>query len=117
MPSTNEVYENGKVQGAINKGLIAFNAAMHSQKSDLNVTNATVNTKTRALNIPIKANFETTDIAVDITGTTDKPDYKLNSAYLQEKIMDKALDKLIKNDEKRDTTKQILEGLKGLKLS
>ena len=113
---TNEVYENGKVQGAINKGLIAFNAAMHSEKSDINVTNATVNTKTKALNIPIKANFEKTDIAVDITGTTDKPDYKLNSAYLQEKIMDKALDKLIKNDEKRDTTKQILEGLKGLKL-
>lgn len=113
---TGEIYKNGKAYGTINKNKISLNANLSSPKSTINIENGAVDTSTKALNIPLKANFEKTDISVNITGTTDKPKYNISSEYLQEKVINKALDKLIKNDEKRENTKQILDGLKGLKL-
>lgn len=111
---TNEVYENGKVYGTINQNNIIVNAKISSPKSNISIEKGTINSATKTLNIPLKANFEKTDLSINITGTTDKPKYNVKSDYLQEKVINKAFDKLIKNDEKRENTKQILNDLKGL---
>lgn len=111
---TNEVYENGKVYGTINKNYITLNAKISSPKSNISIEKGVINSATKTLNIPLKANFEKTDLSINITGTTDKPKYNVKSDYLQEKVINKAFDKLIKNDEKRENTKQILNDLKGL---
>lgn len=111
---TNEVYENGKVYGTINKNYITLNAKISSPKSNISIEKGAINSATKNLNIPLKANFEKTDLSINITGTTDKPKYNVKSDYLQEKVINKAFDKLIKNDEKRENTKQILNDLKGL---
>lgn len=111
---TNEVYENGKVYGTINQNDITLNAKISSPKSNISIEKGAINSATKSLNIPLKANFEKTDLSINITGTTDKPKYNVKSDYLQEKVINKAFDKLIKNDEKRENTKQILNDLKGL---
>ena len=117
---TTEVYENGIVKGTIKGNMINFNAHLHSKRSDINATNATINTATKALNIPVQANYEKTDIGVDITGTTDKPSYKISSNYLKQKATEglgKLLDKAMGNkegDEKSNKTKNLLNGLKNL---
>lgn len=111
---TNEVYENGKVYGTINQNNITLNAKISSPKSNISIEKGAINLATKTLNIPLKANFEKTDLSINITGTTDKPKYNVKSDYLQEKVINKAFDKLIKNDEKRENTKQILNDLKGL---
>ena len=115
---TTEVYENGVVKGAIKGDIIAFDANMHSKRSDINVKQASINTKSKALNIPVSANYEKTDIGIDITGTTDAPKYALSSQYLQQKAeqgVEKLIDKAFKgNDEKADKAKDILNKLKKL---
>ena len=111
---TNEIYENGKVYGTINQNNIIVNAKISSPKSNISIEKGAINSATKTLNIPLKANFEKTDLSINITGTTDKPKYNVKSDYLQEKVINKAFDKLIKNDEKRENTKQILNDLKGL---
>ena len=115
---TTEVYENGVVKGRITGDIITFDANMHSKRSDINVKQASINTKSKALNIPVSANYEKTDIGIDITGTTDAPKYALSSQYLQQKAeqgVEKLIDKAFKgNDEKADKAKDILNNLKKL---
>ena len=115
---TTEVYENGVVKGTIKGDIIAFDANMHSKRSDINVKQASINTKSKALNIPVSANYEKTDIGIDITGTTEAPKYALSSQYLQQKAeqgVEKLIDKAFKgNDEKADKAKDILNNLKKL---
>lgn len=115
---TTEVYENGVVKGIIKGDIITFDANMHSKRSDINVKQASINTKSKALNIPVSANYEKTDIGIDITGTTDAPKYALSSQYLQQKAeqgVEKLIDKAFKgNDEKADKAKDILNNLKKL---
>ena len=115
---TTEVYENGVVKGTIKGDIITFDANMHSKRSDINVKQASINTKSKALNIPVSANYEKTDIGIDITGTTDAPKYALSSQYLQQKAeqgVEKLIDKAFKgNDEKADKAKDILNNLKRL---
>ena len=115
---TTEVYENGVVKGTIKGDIIAFDANMHSKRSDINVKQAIINTKSKALNIPVSANYEKTDIGIDITGTTQAPKYALSSQYLQQKAeqgVEKLIDKAFKgNDEKADKAKDILNNLKKL---
>ena len=115
---TTEVYENGVVKGSIKGDIITFDANMHSKRSDINVKQASINTKSKALNIPVSANYEKTDIGIDITGTTEAPKYALSSQYLQQKAeqgVEKLIDKAFKgNDEKSDKAKDILNNLKKL---
>lgn len=115
---TTEVYENGMVKGTIKGDIITFDANMHSKRSDINVKQASINTKSKALNIPVSANYEKTDIGIDITGTTEAPKYALSSQYLQQKAeqgVEKLIDKAFKgNDEKADKAKDILNNLKKL---
>ena len=115
---TTEVYENGVVKGTIKGDIIAFDANMHSKRSDINVEQASINTKSKALNIPVSANYEKTDIGIDITGTTEAPKYALSSQYLKQKAeqgVEKLIDKAFKgNDEKADKAKDILNNLKKL---
>ncbi|MDD0847777.1 hypothetical protein PTQ35_02970 [Campylobacter sp. 46490-21] len=115
---TTEVYENGVVKGRVTGDIITFDANMHSKRSDINVKQASINTKSKALNIPVSANYEKTDIGIDITGTTDAPKYALSSQYLQQKAeqgVEKLIDKAFKgNDEKADKAKDILNNLKKL---
>ena len=115
---TTEVYENGVVKGTIKGDIITFDANMHSKRSDINVEQASINTKSKALNIPVSANYEKTDIGIDITGTTQAPKYALSSQYLQQKAeqgVEKLIDKAFKgNDEKADKAKDILNNLKKL---
>ena len=115
---TTEVYENGVVKVTIKGDIITFDANMHSKRSDINVKQASINTKSKALNIPVSANYEKTDIGIDITGTTEAPKYALSSQYLQQKAeqgVEKLIDKAFKgNDEKADKAKDILNNLKKL---
>ena len=115
---TTEVYENGVVKGRVTGDIITFDANMHSKRSDINVEQASINTKSKALNIPVSANYEKTDIGIDITGTTEAPKYALSSQYLQQKAeqgVEKLIDKAFKgNDEKADKAKDILNNLKKL---
>ena len=115
---TTEVYENGVVKGRVQGDIITFDANMHSKRSDINVKQASINTKSKALNIPVSANYEKTDIGIDITGTTEAPKYALSSQYLQQKAeqgVEKLIDKAFKgNDEKADKAKDILNNLKKL---
>ena len=115
---TTEVYENGVVKGRVTGDIITFDANMHSKRSDINVKQASINTKSKALNIPVSANYEKTDIGIDITGTTDAPKYALSSQYLKQKAeqgVEKLIDKAFKdNDEKADKAKDILNNLKKL---
>lgn len=115
---TTEVYKNGVVKGTIKGDIITFDANMHSKRSDINVKQASINTKSKALNIPVSANYEKTDIGIDITGTTQAPKYALSSQYLQQKAeqgVEKLIDKAFKgNDEKADKAKDILNNLKKL---
>ena len=115
---TTEVYENGVVKGRVIGDIIAFDANMHSKRSDINVEQASINTKSKALKIPVSANYEKTDIGIDITGTTEAPKYALSSQYLQQKAeqgVEKLIDKAFKgNDEKADKAKDILNNLKKL---
>ena len=115
---TTEVYENGVVKGRVTGDIITFDANMHSKRSDINVKQASINTKSKALNIPVSANYEKTDIGIDITGTTEAPKYALSSQYLQQKAeqgVEKLIDKAFKgNDEKADKAKDILNNLKKL---
>ena len=115
---TTEVYENGVVKGTIKGDIITFDANMHSKRSDINVKQASINTKSKALNIPVSANYEKTDIGIDITGTSQAPKYALSSQYLKQKAeqgVEKLIDKAFKgNDEKADKAKDILNNLKKL---
>ena len=115
---TTEVYENGVVKGTIKGDIIAFDANMHSKRSDIEVKQASINTKSKALKIPVSANYEKTDIGIDITGTTEAPKYALSSQYLKQKAeqgVEKLIDKAFKgNDEKSDKAKDILNNLKKL---
>ena len=115
---TTEVYENGVVKGRVTGDIIAFDANMHSKRSDIEVKQASINTKSKALNIPVSANYEKTDIGIDITGTTEAPKYALSSQYLKQKAeqgVEKLIDKAFKgNDEKADKAKDILNNLKKL---
>ena len=115
---TTEVYENGVVKGKVTGDIITFDANMHSKRSDINVKQASINTKSKALNIPVSANYEKTDIGIDITGTTEAPKYALSSQYLKQKAeqgVEKLIDKAFKdNDEKADKAKDILNNLKKL---
>ena len=115
---TTEVYENGVVKGRVTGDIITFDANMHSKRSDINVEQASINTKSKALNIPVSANYEKTDIGIDITGTTQAPKYALSSQYLKQKAeqgVEKLIDKAFKgNDEKADKAKDILNNLKKL---
>lgn len=115
---TTEVYENGVVKGRVTGDIIAFDANMHSKRSDINVKQASINTKSKALKIPVSANYEKTDIGIDITGTTEAPKYALSSQYLKQKAeqgVEKLIDKAFKdNDEKADKAKDILNNLKKL---
>ena len=115
---TTEVYENGVVKGRVTGDIITFDANLHSKRSDINVKQASINTKSKALNIPVSANYEKTDIGIDITGTTEAPKYALSSQYLQQKAeqgVEKLIDKAFKgNDEKADKAKDILNNLKKL---
>ena len=115
---TTEVYENGVVKGKVTGDIITFDANMHSKRSDINVEQASINTKSKALKIPVSANYEKTDIGIDITGTTEAPKYALSSQYLQQKAeqgVEKLIDKAFKgNDEKADKAKDILNNLKKL---
>ena len=115
---TTEVYENGVVKGKVTGDIITFDANMHSKRSDINVEQASINTKSKALKIPVSANYEKTDIGIDITGTTEAPKYALSSQYLKQKAeqgVEKLIDKAFKgNDEKADKAKDILNNLKKL---
>lgn len=84
----NEVYKDTKIDGTIKQEMIDFNANMQASRSKISVTNGKLNTKTKALNIPVISNFEKTDINVLITGTTQKPKYKISSNYLKQKLDD-----------------------------
>ncbi|MDY3246224.1 hypothetical protein [Campylobacter sp.] len=115
---TTEVYENGVVKGRVQGDIIAFDANMHSKRSDIEVKQASINTKSKALKIPVSANYEKTDIGIDITGTTEAPKYALSSQYLKQKAeqgVEKLIDKAFKdNDEKADKAKDILNNFKKL---
>ncbi|MGB2553199.1 hypothetical protein ACPF04_08500 [Campylobacter sp. MOP51] len=101
---TSEIYKNSKVYGTIDKQMINFNAEMNATRSNINVENGKFNTATKAINIPVKMNYEKTDIAIDITGTSDNPKYNIGSEYIKNKALkelDRFLDKKLggKNQE------------------
>ncbi|QKG29555.1 hypothetical protein [Campylobacter sp. RM16187] len=124
---TGEIYRNSKIYGTIDKNLIDFNADMNATRSQINVANGKFNTATKAMNIPVKMNYEKTDIAINITGTSDNPKYNISSDYIKGKALkelDRFLDKKLggsKSDSnetnstgginKNDVIKDLIKGL------
>lgn len=93
---TGEIYKNSKIYGTIEKNMINFNADMNATRSRINVTDGKFNAATKAVNIPVKMNYEKTDIAINITGTSDNPKYNISSDYIKGKALkeiDRFLDK------------------------
>ena len=93
-----EVYNNATIDGNIVKDLVDFKANMEAQKSKLIIEKGTLNLASKAINIPISANIEKTDLSVQITGTTENPKYAVDSAYLKQKIgkeIGRGLDRLL----------------------
>ena len=117
-----EVYNDAKVNGTIKQNLINFNADMSAQKSKLNVTGGTLDSKTGAISVPVKANIEKTDLEINITGTIKEPKYNIQSDYLKGKLdkqIGKGIDKLfgVKKDDnssKNDVKKEKSDAIKGL---
>ena len=117
-----EVYNDAKVNGTIKQNLINFNADMSAQKSKLNVTDGTLDSKTGAISVPVKANIEKTDLEINITGTIKNPKYDVRSDYLKGKLdkqIGKGIDKLfgVKKDDnssKNDAKKEKSDAIKGL---
>ena len=117
-----EVYNDAKVNGTIKQNLINFNADMSAQKSKLNVTDGTLDSKTGAISVPVKANIEKTDLEINITGTIKEPKYNIQSDYLKGKLdkqIGKGIDKLfgVKKDDnssKNDAKKEQSDAIKGL---
>lgn len=117
-----EVYNDAKVNGTIKQNLINFNADMSAQKSKLNVTGGTLDSKTGAISVPVKANIEKTDLEINITGTIKEPKYDVRSDYLKGKLdkqIGKGIDKLfgVKKDDnssKNDAKKSKSDAVKGL---
>lgn len=117
-----EVYNDAKVNGTIKQNLINFNADMSAQKSKLNVTGGTLDSKTGAISVPVKANVEKTDFEINITGTIKEPKYNIQSDYLKGKLdkqIGKGIDKLfgVKKDDnssKNDAKKEKSDAIKGL---
>ena len=117
-----EVYNDAKVNGTIKQNLINFNADMSAQKSKLNVTGGTLDSKTGAISVPVKANIEKTDLEINITGTIKEPKYDVRSDYLKGKLdkqIGKGIDKLfgVKKDDnssKNDAKKEKSDAIKGL---
>lgn len=92
-----EVYNNVKVSGDINKNMVYFKTNMQAQKSKVLIEKGVLNITNKAINIPVKANIEKTDLEVLVTGTIDNPKYNVDSKYLQKKVnegIDKGLDML-----------------------
>ena len=117
-----EVYNDAKVNGTIKQNLINFNADMSAQKSKLNVTDGTLDSKTGAISVPVKANIEKTDLEINITGTIKEPKYDVRSDYLKGKLdkqIGKGIDKLfgVKKDDnssKNEVKKEKSDAIKGL---
>jgi len=117
-----EVYNDAKVNGTIKQNLINFNADMSAQKSKLNVTGGTLDSKTGAISVPVKANVEKTDFEINITGTIKNPKYDVRSDYLKGKLdkqIGKGIDKLLgvkkdDNSSKNDAKKEQSDAIKGL---
>ena len=117
-----EVYNDAKVNGTIKQNLINFNADMSAQKSKLNVTDGTLDSKTGAISVLVKANIEKTDLEINITGTIKEPKYNIQSDYLKGKLdkqIGKGIDKLfgVKKDDnssKNDAKKEQSDAIKGL---
>ena len=117
-----EVYNDAKVNGTIKQNLINFNADMSAQKSKLNVTDGTLDSKTGAISVPVKANIEKTDLEINITGTIKNPKYDVRSDYLKGKLdkqIGKGIDKLLgvkkdDNSSKNDAKKEQSDAIKGL---
>ena len=95
---------------------------MSAQKSKLNVTGGTLDSKTGAISVPVKANIEKTDLEINITGTIKEPKYNIQSDYLKGKLdkqIGKGIDKLfgVKKDDnssKNDAKKEKSDVVKGL---
>ncbi|MCI6988296.1 MAG: hypothetical protein MR902_01835 [Campylobacter sp.] len=103
---TGEVYKDATVDGTINKNKINFNANMSAPKSQIVVTDGKVDTLSKALNIPVSANIEKTDLDIVVAGTTENPKVNISSKYLEKKL-DNAIDKGLKKifgEDKTDTT-------------
>ena len=123
---TSEIYKNSKIKGTINKNLIDFNADMNATRSHVSVTDGKYDMATKAVNVPIKMNYEKTDIDITVTGTSDNPKYTIGSDYLKGKAvkeLNRFLDKKFgkddengttgdaKKDAKKDAIKGLLKGL------
>ena len=115
---TNEVFKDGYLKGTIDRNLVNFITELKSQRANISVSDGSLDTATKAINIPIKANIEKTDIDVAITGTTDEPKYSINSNYIKEKIAEeigKGIDKLFDGDKaKSQGAKELINGLQNL---
>lgn len=121
---SDEVYKDATFKGTINKNKVNFNANMKAKRSEINVKDGKVDTLTKAIDIPVYANVEKTDLDISVTGTTEDPKVKVSSKYLEkklDKVIDKGLNKILgggkakERDESgksgKNLTKELIKGL------
>ena len=121
---SDEVYKDATLKGTINKNKVNFNANMKAKRSEINVKDGKVDTLTKAIDIPVYANVEKTDLDISVTGTTENPKVKVSSKYLEkklDKVIDKGLNKILgggKEEEQdesgesgKNITKELIKGI------
>ena len=118
---SDEVYKDATFKGTINKNKVNFNANMKAKRSEINVKDGKVDTLTKAIDIPLYANVEKTDLDISVTGTTENPKVKVSSKYLEkklDKVIDKGLNKILgggkakeRDESGKNLTKELIKGL------
>lgn len=75
---TTEVFHTSSAKANISKDLIDFNLNMQAKHTNVNISKATINLKTQALNLPFEANIDKANFKGVITGTSENPKVKLD---------------------------------------
>lgn len=75
---TNDVFHTARAKAQIAKNRIRFTLTMQAQHSLINVSSASLDSNTGALNVPFEAKLDKADLKGVISGTSENPQIKLD---------------------------------------
>ncbi|MCF6173455.1 MAG: hypothetical protein L3J44_06725 [Campylobacteraceae bacterium] len=92
---TNDFYDDTTLKGDIDKNIISLDFIAKSKNSEINITKATINTKTQQIDSSFSVKAGEKDINGKIKGTIEKPKIDIKSSqYIKNKI-EKIIDKKV----------------------
>ncbi|QOR00691.1 hypothetical protein [Campylobacter sp. 2014D-0216] len=83
---TQDVYRNGEAKININKNLIDLNLNLLADRSNININNGKIDTKSTKLNIPFKIHIDRANFKGTIKGTTQNPKVDLDAGSVIKSI-------------------------------